>query len=510
MNQIFFFSLFLGLLCSELRGELTLHPLIGDHAVFQRDVVFPVIGKADPDSEVVVKWQGKDFKAKAGADGKWLVRLDPSPANEKGQILRVTSGTNSIEVSDILIGEVWLASGQSNMEWKLKQIGAQSLEAEKADDPLLRLVGISHSPAHDPSDSVKTTWNLTTKGSALNFSAVAYFFGRELRRDLNVPVGLIQSAVGGTPAEAWTPLEFLKSDAVFAKAVNDRDEYPNWYPKLVAKYERDELAYNLAVKEAEKTGAKPPKKPRAPHAPGKNPNLASVLWNGMIHPLMPYPIRGVIWYQGEANAYRAEVYEKLLTGMIGSWRKAWGQGDFPFLIVQLADFNYNEEGAGAAGIKWAQLRDAQSAVADHVPQTGLAVTLGLGDPENIHPNRKMEVGDRLALWAKKIANGKDVVCQGPVFDSVKYSGAEAIVLFRPLTGGLKSSDQKEVSGFAVAGSDKQFKPAQVRLDKNQVILKSSEVANPAFVRYAWCNRPADANLTDESNLPARPFRTDKD
>ena len=178
--------------------------------------------------------------------------------------------------------------------------------------------------------------------------------------------------------------------------------------------------------------------------------------------------------------------------------------------AQLADFNYNEEGAGAAGIKWAQLRDAQSAVADHVPQTGLAVTLGLGDPENIHPGRKMEVGERLALWAKKIAYGKDVVCQGPVFDSVKYSGGEATVSFRPMAGALKSSDQKEVGGFAVAGSDKQFKPANGRLEKNQVILKSAEVANPAFVRYAWCNRPADANLTDESNLPARPFRTDTD
>jgi sialate O-acetylesterase len=165
--------------------------LIGDHAVFQRDVSFPVIGKADPDSEVVVNWQGKDFKTKVGTDGKWLVRLDPSPANEKGQRLKVTSGTNSVEVSDILIGEVWLASGQSNMEWKLKQCVAQSVEAEKAEDPLFRMVGISHSPAHDPSDSVKTTWNLTTKGSALNFSAVAYFFGRELRKDLKVPVGLI-------------------------------------------------------------------------------------------------------------------------------------------------------------------------------------------------------------------------------------------------------------------------------------------------------------------------------
>ena len=508
MNRLFFLPLFLGILSVELRGELTLHPLIGDHAVFQRDVPFPVIGKSDPGSEVVVNWQGKDYQAKAGADGKWSLQLNPSPANEKGQVLKVTSGTNSIEVSDILIGEVWLASGQSNMEWPLNKCGAQMAEAESAEDPQLRLAWVSRATAPLPAESVKTSWRSATKSTALTFSAVGYFFGRELRKTTQVPVGVIQSAVGGTPAEAWTPIEFLEAESDFAKAVNDRKEYPNWYPKLLAKYEKDKVAYDLALAEAEKTGAKPPKKIREPHTPEKNPNLASVLWNGMIHPLVPYPIRGVIWYQGEANAYRAEVYEKLLTGMIGAWRKAWGQGDFPFLIVQLTDFNYNED--GATGVKWAQLRDAQSAVADHVPQTGLAVTLGLGDAEDIHPQRKMEVGERLALWAKKIAYGKDVACQGPVFDSVKYSGAEAIVSFRPLKGELKSSDQKEVGGFAVAGSDKQFKPAQVKLGKNQVILKSSEVANPAFVRYAWCNRPADANLTDESNLPARPFRTDTD
>jgi len=505
-------NLAVGLVCLFIpvfgRAEFSLHPLISDHAVFQRDVPFPVIGKADPGAEVEVRWQGKDFKAKAGADGKWLVKLDPSPANEKGQILKATSGTNSIEVSDILIGEVWLASGQSNMEWKLKQCVAQSVEAEKADDPLLRLVGISHSPSREPSDNVKISWNLSSKGSALNFSAVGYFFGRELRRDLKVPVGVIQSAVGGTPAEAWTPIEFLQAEPDFAKAVKDREEYSNWYPRLLEKYEKEKPAYDLAVAEAEKTGAKPPKKLRPPNPPEKNPNLASVLWNGMIHPLVPYPIRGVIWYQGEANAYRAEVYEKLLTGMIGSWRKAWGQGDFPFLIVQLADFNYNEE--GGSGTTWAKLRDAQSAVADHVAKTGMAVILGLGEPGDIHPQRKMEVGQRLALLAKRIAYGQEVDGDGPIYQSVDFSAGEAKVTFRDVAGVLKTTDQKEVGGFAVAGSDKQFKPAQVRLEKNQVILKSSEVASPAFVRYAWCNRPTDANLTDESNLPARPFRTDSD
>ena len=508
MNRLFFLSLFLGILSVELRGELTLHPLIGNHAVFQRDVPFPVIGKADSGAEVVVQWRGKDYQAKAGADGKWSLQLDPSPATEKGQVLKVKSGTNSIEVSDILIGEVWLASGQSNMEWPLNKYGAQMAEAESAEDPHLRLAWVSRATAPLPAESVKTSWRSATKSTALTFSAVGYFFGRELRKTTQVPVGVIQSAVGGTPAEAWTPIEFLEAESDFAKAVNSRKEYPNWYPKLLAKYEKDKVAYDLALAEAEKTGAKPPKKIREPHTPEKNPNLASVLWNGMIYPLVPYPIRGVIWYQGESNAYRAEVDERLLTGMIGACRKGWGQGDFPFLIVQLTDFNVNED--GATGVKWAKLRDAQSAVADHVPQTGLAVTLGLGDAEDIHPQRKMEVGERLALWANKIAYGKDVVCQGPVFNSVKYTGAEAIVSFRPLKGELKSSDQKELGGFAVAGSDKQFKPAQARLEKNQVILKSSEVAKPAFVRYAWCNRPADANLTDESNLPARPFRTDTD
>lgn len=504
----FWFGLAALFLPAFSNAELSLHPLISDHAVFQRDVPFPVMGKADPGSEVVVQWRGKNYETKAENSGKWLVRLEPSPASEKGQILKVTSGSNSVVVSDILIGEVWLASGQSNMGWTLKECVVQSAEAEKAQDPLLRLAGIPHAPAQEPSEKVVTAWKPATKDSALNFSAVAYFFGRDLRKNLKVPVGMILSSVGGTPAEAWTPIEFLQADPDFAKAVHDRGEYPNWYPKLLEKYEKEKPAYDLAVAEAEKTGGKPPKKIRPPNPPDQNPNLASVLWNGMIHPLLPYPIRGVIWYQGESNAYRAEVYEKLLAGLIGAWRKAWGQGDFPFLIVQLADFNYYEEGAN--GTTWAKLRDAQSGVADHVANTGMAVILGLGEAEDIHPQRKMEVGERLALLARKIAYGEEVDANGPIFESVEFAGGEAKVNFRNVAGSLKCSDQNQVGGFALAGADKLFKPAQGRLEKDQVILKSAEVPNPSYVRYAWCNRPAEANLTDASNLPARPFRTDTD
>jgi len=492
----------------EVRGDLRLHPLVSDHAVFQRERPIPIPGTADPRAEVVVQWQEKNFKARAGVDGKWQVCLDPLPVQEKGQVLKVTSGTNSLVISDILIGDVWLASGQSNMEWTLRKFPSQATEAAQAADPLLRLTTIPKTCAPNPADTVVTAWKEATPDTALDFSSVGYFFGRQLRRDLRVPVGVICSAVGGTPAEAWTPKEILQKDPDFAKAVVDRDEYPTWYPKLLEKYEREKPAYDLAVAEAEKTGSKPPKKLRPPNPPEKNPNLASVLWNGMIHPLLPYPIRGVIWYQGEANAYRAEVYEKLLTGLIRAWRKAWGQGDFPFLIVQLADFNYNED--GATGVKWARLRDAQSGVAENVPNTGLAVTLGLGDPDDIHPPRKREVAERLALLARKIAYGEEVDAVGPIYQAVQFSGGEAKVKFREVAGGLKTSDSKEVGGFALAGADQQFKPAQGRLVRDQVILKSGEVPQPAFVRYAWCNRPADANLTDESGLPARPFRTDRD
>lgn len=500
-----------GLVCFLLPAMawagLSLHPLISDHAVFQRDVPIRVMGKADAGGEVVVRWKDTDFKTKAEADGKWSVNLDPSPADEKGQTLEVTCGTNSVQVLDILIGEVWLASGQSNMQWPLRSCIVQSAEAEQAADPLLRLAEVLRSCAFEPAESASTQWKEATKEGALSFSAVAYFFGRELRKDLKVPVGIVCSAVGGTPAEAWTPIDFLKADPDFAKALQYRDEYPNEYTQLLEKYEQKRAAYEAAVVEAEKTQAKPPKKPGAPYPPNKNPNLASVLWNGMVHPLMLYPIRGVIWYQGEANATRAGVYQKLLTGMIGAWRKAWEIGDFPFLIVQLADFNCYEE--GEMGTTWAKLRDAQSGVADTVPNTGLAVILGLGEPEDIHPQRKKEVGERLALLARKIAYDEDVDGCGPIFESVDYSGSEAKVTFRDVAGSLKTSDQKEAGGFALAGADKQFKPAQARLDEDQVILKSAEVPIPAYVRYAWCNRPVDANLTDESNLPARPFRTDE-
>jgi sialate O-acetylesterase len=228
----------------------------------------------------------------------------------------------------------------------------------------------------------------------------------------------------------------------------------------------------------------------------------------MVSPLLPYPICGVIWYQGEANAKRAEKYEVLLSSMIGAWRKAWKLGDFPFLLVQLADFNNDPE--GATGTSWARLRDAQTAVADKVPRCGVAVTLGLGDAEDIHPQRKMEVGQRLALLARQIAYGQDVPCTGPILETAKANGLEMELTFRSVQGSLRTVDGQTPGPFSIAGKDLKFHPATARINGGRVILSSPEVAEPSLVRYAWSNRPENPNLTDESNLPARPFRTDPD
>lgn len=488
--------------------ELSLHPLIKHGAVLQREVPLSLKGQAKPGAEVSVEWQDEVFKGKADSNGKWSVLLPTGPTKEQGQNLRVRSGAESLQITNLLVGEVWLASGQSNMEWILKSCAVQSAEAARAEDPLLRFVTIPRSIADQPAETVPVAWQSATPESVLKLSAVAYFFARELRRELKVPVGIISSAYGGTPAESWTPEATLAADALLSPALEKRKSYPSEYPKLLAEYEKKKPDYDATVAAAQAAGTKPPPKLNPPQPVGNNPYLASVLWNSMIFPLLPYPIRGVIWYQGEANAKRAEKYETLLSSMITAWRKSWNRGDFPFLIVQLADFNNDPE--GPTGTSWARLRDAQTAVADKVPQCGVAVTLGLGDAEDIHPQRKMEVGERLAKLARKIAYGQDVPCSGPVLQMAQSTGKEMELTFQSVHGSLQTSDGRKPGSFSLSGKDCKFYPATARIEGRRVVLSSPEVSEPAFVRYAWSNRPENPNLTDDSKLPARPFRTDPD
>ena len=508
--------------------DLSLHPLWKDGAVVQRDVPLPLTGRARPGAPVTVEWRGRTQTRLADASGRWSVLLPAGPTESRGQTLRVQSGTNSLMVTDLLVGEVWLASGQSNMEWILRDCGAQSAEAAQAADPLLRLVTIPRAMADHPKDDVSVVWQTATPDHVLGWSAVAYFFARELRQTLGVPVGIIACSFGGTPAESWTPEDALAENPRLAPTLEKRRNYPALYRTLQAEYE----ARKKALREAPPAAGVPPPFPQPPLMVGQNPHLASVLWNAMISPLLPYPIQGVIWYQGEANARQGTTatYEPLLSSLIRAWRKNWRQRmqssltgwdrmrtwlpgatpspDFPFLIVQLADFNFPPE--GPTGTTWARLRDAQAAVADKVPGCGLAVTLGLGEAEDIHPQRKKEVGQRLALLAHKIAYGQPILCTGPILEAAQANGKEMVLTFRTGQGSLRTSDGKDPGSFSVAGKDRKFYPASARLENLRVILSSPEVAEAAFARYAWSNRPENPNLTDESGLPARPFRTDSD
>ncbi|NCW28203.1 MAG: sialate O-acetylesterase, partial [Verrucomicrobia bacterium] len=356
MKALFRFFLLLYAISPSLgwTQELSLHPLFKQGAVLQREIPIPLPGKAKPGADVSVEWQGEMLKAKADTSGQWSVLLPAGPAKEQGQTLRVLSGADSLVVTNLLVGEVWLAGGQSNMEWILKNCAVRSAEAAGAEDPQLRFTTIPRAIADQPVENVPVAWQSATPENVLKLSAVAYFFARDLRRELKVPVGIISSAYGGTPAESWTPEETLAANPLLSPAIEKRKSYPAEYPKLLAEYEQRKPAYEAAVAAAKAAGTKPPAKLNPPQPVGNNPYLASVLWNSMISPLLPFPIRGVIWYQGEANAKRAEKYELLLSSMITAWRKAWNLGEFPFLMVQLADFNNDPE--GPAGTSWARLR----------------------------------------------------------------------------------------------------------------------------------------------------------
>ena len=506
--------------------DLSLHPLWKDGAVVQRDVPLPLTGRARPGAPVTVEWRGRTHTRLADASGRWSVLLPAGPAESRGQTLRVQSGTDSLVVTDLVVGEVWLASGQSNMEWILRDCGAQAAEAAQAADPLLRLVTIPRAMADQPKDDVPVAWQTATTDSVLGWSAVAYFFARELRQTLGVPVGIIVSSFGGTPAESWTPEGALAADPRLAPALEERRNYPALYQTLQAEY----VSRKKALRDAPPVAGAPPPFPIPPLMVDQNPHLASVLWNAMVSPLLPYPVRGVIWYQGEANAWETATYEPLLSSLIRAWREHWRHrtqssltgwdrvrawlpwaspsADFPFLIVQLTDFDFPPE--GPTGTSWARLREAQAAVAGKLPRCGLAVTLGLGEAEDIHPRRKKEVGQRLALLARKIAYGQAIPSTGPILQTAQAKGKELVLTFRTGQGLLRTSDGKEPSSFFVAGQDRNFYPASARLDGPRVILSSPAVPEPALARYAWSNRPENPNLTDESGLPARPFRTDSD
>lgn len=491
------------LLTTALRAEVSLAPLFGDHAVLQCDKPVPVWGRAAAGEKVSVAFRGQTLATTAAADGAWLVTLAPLPATGEGADLTV-AGTNTITLRDVVVGEVWLASGQSNMEWPVARAQDAEREIAAANFPLLRHLRIDHAVADQPATAAKSSgWESATPQAAGAFTAVGYYFARDLHRKLGVPVGIIHSSWGGTPIESWMPEAALRSAAAWPAIDARWQKNLAEFPERSANYAAERAAWQAAEEKAKATKTKNPVPwPRAPVGPG-TPYALSGLFNGMIAPLQPAAVRGFLWYQGEANWPRAAEYTELFPAMIRAWRAGFGGGEPPFLFVQLADF---ADPGDPTGRGWAPLREAQ-AKALALPATGMAVAIDIGNPKDIHPTNKQEVGRRLALLARSIAYGQTVDCEGPVFAGAVHEDGAMRVRFKHVATGLVAHG-KPPQSLELAGTDKVFHPATGRIDRGTLIVTSPTVREPAAVRYAWSNAPA-ANLYNGSGLPAAPFRSDE-
>ncbi|HZE99420.1 MAG TPA: sialate O-acetylesterase [Planctomycetota bacterium] len=472
---------------AEPRAELKLHSLFQDHMVLQADFACPVWGTGEAGDEIKVSVAGQTKTAKAGADGKWSLKLDPVKAGGPHEM--TVAGKTSVKVEDVLFGEVWVCSGQSNMEWVVSNSNNFAAEKEDAKYPNLRHFLVKKNPQDAPVSDVSGSWKPATPENVGGFTAVGYFFGRELHRKTAVPVGLIHTSWGGTAAELWTSKPVLEGNEILKPIVEG-------FTKRMEGYEKQVAAYKEAAEKAKAENKPAPKAPNKPMAP-------SCLYNGMIAPVIPYGIKGAIWYQGESNAGGAKQYQTLFPEMIRNWRKDWGQGDFPFGFVQLANFMARKD--QPADSNWAELREAQTMTLS-LPKTGMAVIIDIGDAKDIHPRNKQDVGKRLALWAQSQVYGKDLVYSSPLYDSMKIEDGKARISFKHTGTGLEAKGDK-LTGFSIAGEDKVFVWADAKIDGSTVVVSSEKVAKPAAVRYAWADNP-DCNLCNKEGLPASPFRTD--
>jgi sialate O-acetylesterase len=487
---------------SAARADVKVSPLFSDHMVLQQGIEAPVWGMADKGEEVTVSIGDTKATAKAGDDGKWMVKLKGLPATASGEL--TIKGKNTITIKDVAVGEVWIASGQSNMEWQAKSGSITAEETKAADRPGVRMFTVRKAIKAQPTTELEGSWQVCTPETVGAFSAVGYYFAREVHAAIKQPVGIIHTSWGGTPAEAWTDEASLKADPALAHRAGKGDQYAEQYPKLKAKYEQDLAKHAEAAAKAKAEGKPEPKKPNAPRPPGQNPHEPSSLYNGMIAPLVPYGIKGAIWYQGESNAGRAYQYRALLPAMINGWRKQFGVGEFPFGIVSLANFQDVAKEPGESN--WAELREAQSMTAA-LPNNGLAIAIDIGDAKDIHPRNKEDVGKRLAAWAlADVYKQQGVAGSGPVYDSMKVEGDKVRLTFKHVHGGLVAKGDA-LKGFAIAGEDKKWVWADAKIDGDSIVVSSPSVSKPVAVRYAWANNPI-CNLYNKAGLPAVPFRTD--
>lgn len=483
---------------SALRAEVRLPGVFSDNMVLQRDAQVPVWGWADDGEKVTVEFRSQKV-ATTAKNGKWQVSLRRLRAG--GPDTLTVSGKNKIALQNVLVGEVWVCSGQSNMEWPL----SRSYESEKAiassGNPVIRLFTVPKLKAAQPTNDVHASWKLCGPESVPGFSAVGYYFGRDLQQALGVPIGLIHTSWGGSPAEVWMSQEVLAANPEYKERILDP------YPVALKAYETALAKYNQEAEQLAKEGKKPAgNKPNPPYW------RPAELYNGMIAPLIPYAIKGAIWYQGESNAGQAHQYRTLFADMIRNWRRDWKSGNFTFLAVQLAPWDKNKKRsidqitAAPGSSDWAELREAQLLATKTVPKTGMAVITDVGDKDDIHPTKKEPVGARLALAARGIAYGEKIVFSGPLYRSMKVEGDKVTLQFSNVGQGLEARGGP-LTGFAIAGADQKFVWANAEIQGDKVVVSSPSVAQPVAVRYGWADYPV-VNLWNKNGLPASPFRTD--
>ncbi|MGO9083772.1 MAG: sialate O-acetylesterase [Candidatus Sulfotelmatobacter sp.] len=481
-------------LSTRAGADVTLPALLADHMVIQRGLPVHVWGMAAPHEAVSVSFRGETKAGTADDDGRWSVFLSPGEAGGPFQLS--IKATNTITLSDVLVGEVWVASGQSNMEFPLAHVVNGETEVAAAQFPKIRLFRVKHKPSDYPLENVESeAWAACTPETAADSSAVAYFFARNLQQKLGVPIGLIESYWGGTAAEAWTSLRALGADASLMPVFAARAKALATQSTTVMHLQRDEREFQQAAAQAKAEGKPLPNRPWHPDFAAWAP---AALYNGMIAPLTPFAIRGVIWYQGESNSGpdRAPLYARLFQTMIRDWRTAWGEGDFPFLFVQIANWNAAPEDL------WPDVRNAQrQALA--LKNTGMAVTIDIGDAVDIHPKNKQDVGLRLSLAAGAIAYGEKVEWSGPLYRQVTQEDHALRVWFDHASGLMAKG--AELTGFEVAGADGKYSPAEARFEGTSVVVSSSAVPTPISVRYGWAANPT-CNLYNREGLPASPFQ----
>lgn len=487
------------LLAATAHADVSLPATFSDHMILQADAEVPVWGWAGPGEDVSVSIAGQTKSAKADDKGEWRVKLDPLKSGESTTM--TVKGQNTITIQDVLVGEVWLCSGQSNMAWTVGRLRAFKDEQTTANAPQLRMFVESSGGAAESNPKPRGEWKLTTPENLANFSATAYFFGRHLHRELKQPVGLLVSSVGGTPIQNWISPESQRTHPEMAKPFVALDaRMKTWNPEIAKELDARQLAdWQKRVAKARAEKKPVPRKP----APNVDPRTRAPgsLFNGKIAPLAGYAIKGAIWYQGESNAFTIEggkFYAEQLPMLVNDWREHWAQGDFPFAWVQLPNF-HNERFLG-----WCEVRESMlKSLA--VPHTGMAICLDLGDPKDIHPQKKQEVGRRLGLWALAKVYGQNIAWSGPLPKAQQFENGTAVWTFEHAEG-LKARDG-QMEGFELAGDDQIFHAATAKIEGEKIIVTSPEVKAPIAVRYAWKDDPK-ANLVNGAGLPASPFRSD--